>query len=210
MNLIECAESTVFVVDDDFAACQSLASIVSADGINVEMFSSSEEFLASRKHLTPGCLVTDIQISGMSGLGLLRASLSLNCRMPSILISEVADIKAAVEAMTLGAITVLQKPYHELELRENVRRALSLDSVRRESSLWNREYACKLESLTAGERRVMDLLVRGEPHKAISAELDIAIRTVELRRQNVLKKMGFTTIVELAAAATRFEARGFR
>ncbi|MCA9240752.1 MAG: hypothetical protein KDA37_11155, partial [Planctomycetales bacterium] len=59
----------------------------------------------------------------------------------------------------------------------------------------------KLESLTPAERAVLELVVAGEPNKAIASRLDVSVRTVEVRRQAIFAKTGVGSVAELVRFA---------
>ena len=101
--------------------------------------------------------------------------------------------------MQAGAVTVIDKPYHDDELWDAVRSALA-----REEAAWNaqqqrHEILARLATLSPEERQVMELLRDGRPNKLIAAELGLAARTVEKRRHDVLAKMKAGSIAELVA-----------
>ncbi len=63
-------------------------------------------------------------------------------------------------------------------------------------------FAACLARLTPDEIRVMQLLIEGLPNKTIAKQLDIGLRTVERRRQQILEKMAIGSLPELAAVLT--------
>lgn len=197
--------SVVFVVDDDEAALKCLEALISAHNFHVEGFSSAERFLESRAYLRPGCLVTDLKLKGISGLDLLRTIRLRQSLMPAILISGFATVQIAVDAMLLGAINFLEKPFRSAELSQNIVRGISLDQNRRAHARAAEQFVSKLESLTQSERGVLRLLIQSKPHKFISTELDLAPRTVDVRKQRILEKMGVETVIELIAQFLRFD-----
>ncbi len=198
-KLTDWSDSSVFIVDDDAPACASIAAMISAFGIKCETFDSAEAFLSAGRQDQPGCLITDLQLGGMDGRSLIRHLWSSNCTMPAIIVSGHIDIRTAVEAMANGAVTVLEKPVRPFELWEHIVRALSLDAKKREAKRLAEEYRTRRNTLTESELEVLECLIRGEPHKTIAINLDLAPRTVDLRRKAILQKMGVETIVELAA-----------
>ena len=102
------AEPTIFVVDDDAAVGRALASAGKLLGRPVRAFSSAAEFLAVYDRDQPGCLVLDVRMPGMTGLELQRALADAGATIPVVMISGHADVRIAVEAMTLGAVTLLE------------------------------------------------------------------------------------------------------
>jgi len=191
------SETTVFVVDDDAAARESVRALVEPMGVHSELFASAEEFLKAYDPSRPGCLVTDLRLMGMSGLELLQKLADKNARFPVIVITGHADVPVAVQAMQHGAVTLLEKPCPELELWEAIRKALARDAETREREARRRAITERIACLTPEERAVMDRLIAGQINKVIASELGVSLRTVELRRHNVLRKMEADSLATL-------------
>ena len=190
-------ESTVFVVDDDPAARQSLSALVESIGLPAETFESAEAFLEAYDPQRAGCLVTDFRMVGMTGLELQETLANENVQLPVIVITAFADVPTAVRAMKRGAITLLEKPCHEDELVSNIRRAIELDRKRRYDMIHVGDIRQRLATLSEGERAVVKLLLDGKMNKNIARELDLGLRTVELRRHQIMKKIQVDSVAEL-------------
>ena len=104
-----CAKPTVFIVDDEATARESVAALVQSMGIAHKSFGSAEEFLAAYLPNRPGCIVTDLQMMGMSGLDLLEKLVEMESSLPVIVISGGDPVRLAAEAMQAGAFTFLEK-----------------------------------------------------------------------------------------------------
>ena len=193
--------ATVFVVDDDAAARESVMALVGVKGITTKGFASAEEFLSQYDHGLSGCLVVDVRMSGMSGLQLLQQLQSRGSTLPAIVITGYADVPMAVKAMQAGAMTFLEKPCQEQELWQAIQLALdkekSLLALRRQTG----EIQSRLATLTEDEVAVLRKLLEGLPNKRIAVDLDIGLRTVELRRSNIMRKMGAASLPELVRMA---------
>jgi FixJ family two-component response regulator len=190
-------EPTVFVVDDDGDARDSVCVLVRSMGIRAEPFASAEEFLAGYVEGRPGCLVTDVRMRGLSGVELQEKLIERNIVLPVIVLTAYPQTRVTVRAMTAGAVTLLEKPYDEEELWDAIRRALARDAQRREGVLRQREIRLRVDQLTPGERAVMDLIVQGQPNKAIAKKLGISVRAVENRRSAIFTKMQADSVAEL-------------
>ena len=115
---------TVFVVDEDKAACGSLANMITCEGWRPETFASAEEFLSHPVELAPGCMILDVSLPGLSGLELQQRA-ALKCsHIPTIFLSAKGDIPTTVEAMKSGALEFLTKPFRSEELLSAIREAL--------------------------------------------------------------------------------------
>lgn len=193
--------ATVFVVDDDAAARESVLALVSLKGVQAQGFASAEEFLARYTPEMTGCLVVDVRMTGMSGLQLLQQLQAKKSTLPAIVITGYADVPMAVKAMQSGAMTFLEKPCQEQELWQAIQQALdkeqSLLAARRQQG----EIESRLATLTEDEVAVLHKLLEGLPNKRIAVDLDIGLRTVELRRSNIMKKMSANSLPELVRMA---------
>jgi FixJ family two-component response regulator len=103
----------------------------------------------------------------------------------------------AVQAMHRGAVTFLEKPWHDDELWKAINLALGTSEDRVARREERDRFQANRASLTPDEAKVMERMVAGQPNKVIAAELDMGLRTVELRRANVLKKMQAESLAEL-------------
>ena len=191
------SEPTVFVVDDDEDARDSVCVLVRSMGIRAEPFASAEEFLACYVEGRPGCLVTDVRMLGMSGIELQEKLIERNISLPVIVLTAYARTRVTVRAMAAGAVTLLEKPYDEEELWDAIRKALARDAEQREGVQRQREIRLRVDQLTPGERAVMDLIVQGQPNKTIARKLEISVRAVENRRSAIFAKMQADSVAEL-------------
>ncbi len=190
-------DTIVYIVDDDPAARASVAALVESRGMRTMEFASAESFLEVAHEDLQGCLVVDVRMKGMSGLELQDTLVSRSIPLPVIVITGYADVPMAVRAMQAGAISFLTKPCKPEQLWETITEALQRSQKDRQI----RDQRCaiqrRVESLTVDERAVLQRVVEGVPNKRIARDLDIGLRTVELRRSSVMKKMQAETLAEL-------------
>lgn len=191
------SELTVFIVDDDRAARESVVSLVSPMGIPARMFASAEEFLEVVSARDYGCVVTDLRLAGISGVELKTRLNERAIELPTIVLTGHADVQVTVRAMQQGAITLLEKPASGIELWEAIRSALKLDEQRRSRNAAQRDLRRRLRSLSEKERQVMDLIVAGLPNKTVARRLDVSLRTVEARRKAIFDKLGARSLAVL-------------
>lgn len=191
-------QTIIYIVDDDFSARESVAALVDSMGLSYELFDSAESFLETFiPSGTPGCVVTDLRMVGLSGLELQKKLKEHDVTLPLVMITAYATTKTAVEAMKLGAVTFLEKGCSEQELWDGIAAGVraSRESISQRQSLSDvRE---RLERLNAEEKKVLDLISRGSANKQVAAELGISIRTVEERRRRVMQKLRVSTFAEL-------------
>lgn len=194
-------EQTVFIVDDDPTVRESVAALVGARGVPVQTFGSAEEFLQDFDSTKIGCLVVDVRMTGMTGLELQEQLSAEGSQLPVIVITGYANVPMAVRAMQGGALTFLEKPCADQELWNSVRMALEWEDSQRDRNQQRQEIAAHITELTDGESAVMERMIQGQPNKHIATELDIGLRTVELRRASVLKKLHAESLAELVRMA---------
>lgn len=118
MQATEPALPTIAVVDDEESVRAAVANLLSSLGLAVAAFGSAEEFLASPVTTTAACLITDIQMPGMSGLDLQRHLAASGNRIPIILMTGFPKEHARQQASADGAIGYLAKPFESRQLIE--------------------------------------------------------------------------------------------
>ena len=192
---------TIFVVDDDAAVGRALQSAGKLLGHPVRAFASAAEFLAAYAG-EPGCMVLDVRMPGMTGLELQRRLADDGVGIPLVMISGHADVRIAVEAMTLGAVTLLEKPFRLDELLAHVRRALEKDRADRDALARATDAGARLAALTAKEREVLELVAAGKTNREMAEELGLSLRAVEDRRSRLMRKVGAKSVVELVRLLT--------
>ena len=190
-------EATVFVVDDDEEALASVHALVRSMGVQAMPFTTAEAFLGHYRPDTPGCLVTDVRMVGMSGIELQQAMQERCIELPVIVLTAFARTSLTVKAMQNGAVTILDKPYDDDDLWDAIRVALQRDEQSRSKRVQQHELRERIGRLTPSERQVMDLVVAGLQNKSIAKRLDVSVRTVENRRREVFTKMQSVSVAEL-------------
>lgn len=200
------ANRIVYIVDDDEASREAVASLVDEMGVKALTFESAEAFLEGYDGHRPACLVTDVRMLQMSGLELQEELQKQGHAMATVVLTAYADTQVTVRAIKNGAVTLLEKPCRDLELWDAIRNGLAEDVKQYEADERRRDLSTRLETLTPAEREVLDLIVDGEPNKAIAMKLDVSVRTVEVRRQSIFSKMQADSLAELVRLT--IEARG--
>ena len=197
------AEPTVFVVDDNPALRRSLQSLLEAARLPIETYASAQEFLGHYDPERPGCMVLDVRLRGESGLDLQEELRRRHVILPIIVMTGYGDVPTSVRAFKGGAIDFLQKPVPPRKLLERIREAFELDRQARTVAAQRAVVVDGIACLTPRERQVMDLLALGNSSKEIAATLKISARTVEGHRRVVLRKMGVSSVAQLARAVAR-------
>src|SRR5260370_22770221 len=109
---------TVFIVDDDASFLTATERLLRASGFVLKSFGSAAEFLAWPELDVPGCALVDLQMPGLSGLGLQEALAKAGHRIPVIFLSGHGNIPTTVQAMRHGAEDFLTKRASKEELIE--------------------------------------------------------------------------------------------
>ncbi|MFV1984514.1 MAG: response regulator transcription factor [Thiohalomonadales bacterium] len=192
-------KATVYIVDDDQAVRDSLSWLIESININVEVYSSAQEFLDKYTPDNPGCLIADVRMPGISGLELQKILNEKKFTIPIILITGHGDVPMAVRALKNGAVDFIEKPFNDQVLLERVNQCLEKDQNER---IENKDLQSKislLATLSPREREVLDQVVIGKQNKIIAADLGISNKTVEAHRANVMDKMRVSSLADLVA-----------
>jgi two-component system response regulator FixJ len=194
-------EQIVYVIDDDEAVRQSLEFLLKTSGITVLGFESAKVFLEKLPHIKSGCIITDVRMPEITGIDLLRRMRDSGVDIPVIVITGHGDVSLAVEAMKVGAVDFLEKPFDDETLLSSVRSALRKGADTARHKVEVSEINERLTALSNRERQVLEGLVAGKANKVIAFDLGISARTVEIYRANVMTKMSANSLSDLVRMA---------
>lgn len=195
-------KGNVYVIDDDSAMRDSLDFLLGSAGFKVTVFETAVGFLNAHAGLCFGCVVSDVCMPGIDGIDLLRRLKASASPLPVIIMTGHGDIPLAVEAIKLGALDFVEKPFEDERLIRMIEAALQRhDHVK--SDVVSADIASRVASLSQRERQVMDGLVAGLSNKLIAREHNISPRTIEVYRANVMTKMQAHNLSELIRLALR-------
>jgi len=195
------SRQTIYVVDDDEPALDSLSLLLTTEGYAVRSHESARTFLDAIKQNERGCVITDARMPGMSGLDLLAVMKERRVSMPVIVVTGHGDVHLAVEAMKRGAIDFFEKPLDGRALLASVRSALMSENDICPSNAETRILQNRFATLTKREKEVLAGFLRGQLNKVTGNELGISARTVEIHRANLKKKMQAKSLPELVKMA---------
>ena len=102
--------STIAVIDDDPRVLESLANLLSSFGYVAQTYKSAEHFLESGTLSRTSCIVTDVEMRQMSGLGLLQHLKNSNCAVPVIIITGKPSARSEAFYLQNGAVGFFRKP----------------------------------------------------------------------------------------------------
>ena len=208
-SMTESEQATVFVIEDEPTVRQAVRTLVESMGLQAREFENAEEFLSAGMDDSIGCIVADVRLRGMSGVELLEAIADSGRRRPMVIITGYATTPTVVRAMRNGAVTVLDKPFDPNELWQSIREAIREDKLGRAKHHQIMDLKERFSQLTHQERIVLKLIVSGYINKQISKHLDVSVRTVESRRQQIFRKTGAKNLGELMWHAMMLRSEGF-
>jgi two-component system response regulator FixJ len=199
-------DSLIYVVDDDQAVRTAITDLVEDMGCKASPYANAEDFLDSISEEVEGhCLVLDIRMPGMSGIELLNKLHQKKIILPVILVTGHGDIPMTVEALKLGAVDVLEKPFREQILWEKIKNALEIGAEKINQKVQKDAFMDNVSRLKPKERRVIKFLLEGKNDKVIAHEIGVTRRAVAFQRTNALNKLEVSGIVELAQVISGFQ-----
>lgn len=192
---------TIYVIDDDDAARDSLQFLLKTAGLTALTFETAAAFLKQLPQTETGCVITDVRMPGMTGIELLKTLKARAFPLPVIVITGHGDIPLAVEAMREGAADFLEKPYSDDALLQSIARSIAASRSATRADDAKSDILRRITELSGREAEVMAGLVAGKSNKVIAIDLSISPRTVEIYRANVMSKMGADSLPDLVRMA---------
>lgn len=192
------ATPTVFVVDDDEGSRSSIESLLNVHGIACSTFEAAEKFLEGRTEQPIGCIVTDLNMTGMSGLDLYQKTRELGWSIPTIVVTAFGEVGSCANALKAGVVDYMEKPVPTEALITRVKECLAASLQWLEVEIAQQAAKVKLKKLTNKENEVLELLVAGNSMKNIAAEFGTSFQAVSRHRQRILEKIGVEGDVSLA------------
>ncbi|TPQ31781.1 DNA-binding response regulator [Bradyrhizobium guangdongense] len=193
----------IYVIDDDEAMRDSLHFLLDSSGYSVRLFESAQAFLDTLPDLVFGCVVSDVRMPGIDGIELLKRVKAQASPFPILIMTGHGDVPLAVEAMKLGAVDFLEKPFEDDRLIAMIDVAIRQAEPVAKNEAIAQDIAARVASLSPRERQVMEGLIAGLSNKLIAREYDISPRTIEVYRANVMTKMQANSLSELVRLAMR-------
>jgi two-component system response regulator FixJ len=196
----------IYVVDDDEAVRDSISVLMESAGYQVEVFELAWAALDRCRVRRPDCILSDVRMPGMDGIEFQEQLTENGIDVPVVIMTGHGDVRLAVRAMKAGALDFIEKPFDDHAVLASIQEAITKNAARQAPKPVDAELAARLETLTAREREVLDLLVAGDPNKVIAYRLQISPRTVEIHRARVMEKMRAKSLPELVRMALELAA----
>lgn len=195
------AQQLVYVVDDDPGMLDSTVWLLESVGLKAVPFTSGREFLEHCDPSLNACVLLDVRMPGMGGLNVQEELRQRDIRLPLIFVSGHADVPIVVRAFKAGAVDFIEKPYNEQLLLDSVQQALSRADSHQNQSAGRAQVQALLDSLTPREKDVLLPLVQGYTNREIAEQLGVSIKTIDLYRSRVMKRMQAEHLPELVGMA---------
>ena len=197
--------AVVYVVDDDQRMLDSTVWLLESVGLKARPFTSGREFLEACPNDSHACVLLDVRMPGLGGLAVQEEMRRRGLELPVIFVSGHADVPIVIRAFKAGAVDFIEKPYNEQLLLDSVQQALSSRESQHASRSELDELEERLAALTPRERDVFLPLVRGYTSREVAEQLDISVKTVDLYRARVMKRMQAGTLSDLVGMAIAAE-----
>jgi FixJ family two-component response regulator len=180
-----------------------MSRLLQASGYQTQLYASGDAFLEKLPVLEAGCILLDLQMSGVNGFELQERLAKTGNTLPIIFLTAHGDIRAGVQAIKAGAEDFLSKPVSPDALFECVERALARNAEQRQQQDRLGAMRRLVASFTPREAEVFALVVRGRLNKQIAHELGTTVRTIKAHRHAVMTKLEVTSLAEAVSIAER-------
>ncbi|SFP62251.1 two component transcriptional regulator, LuxR family [Ectopseudomonas composti] len=190
-------QQLVYVVDDDQGMLDSTLWLLESVGLKGVPFTSGRAFLEACDATANACVLLDVRMPGMGGLNVQEEMRARAIDLPIIFVSGHADVPIVVRAFKAGAVDFIEKPYNEQLLLDSVQQALERRAPAARQDPRLADVQARLDQLTPRERDVLLPLVRGHTNREVAEQLDISVKTVDLYRSRVMKRMQAESLPEL-------------
>jgi FixJ family two-component response regulator len=194
----------IYVVDDDASFRTAIERRLKLAGYQVATYPSAQQLLdCLPDENEPGCILLDVQIPGMSGPDLQGRLHELGSVLPIVFLTGYTDTPTTVRAVKAGAEDFLTKPVESEQLLGVIERAVARHAIVRGERQRLEEMRALVADLTARERQVFGLVVRGKLNKQTAHDLGTTERTIKAHRHQVMEKLKVRSLAELVTVAER-------
>lgn len=193
--------TTVYVVDDDDGMLESTQWLLESVGLNVQVYSDGRKFLDALDDIRGGCVVLDVRMPGLGGLNVQEELQKRRPGLPVIFVSGHADVPIAVRAFKSGAFDFIEKPFNEQLLLDSVQQALEAHQHSSHQQRGDERTEALIATLTPRERDVFLPMAQGYTSREIAAHLGVSIKTIDLYRARVVKRLGVERLPDITGMA---------
>ena len=196
-HALHCADSTVYIVDDDAGVCEALSTVLEAEGFKTRCFQTGSAFLASAHPGMRGCLLLDLCMPDCTGLEIQKTLAQHEVQIPVVFLTGYGTLPTSSEAFRAGALDFLQKPVEHDLLVTRVAEAISMDAKHSAHGLQALSVRQRYAHLSGREREVLRFVVNGLSTKEMAREMGLSHRTVDTHRAHLMRKMGCSNLLQL-------------
>lgn len=201
---VTAAETTVYVVDDDPALCDSVDWLLGSIDIHPVICHSADDLLAAYDGTTPACIVLDVRMPKTSGTRLQETLNEIAPHVAIIFVSAHGDIRMSVSVLQAGAMDFLEKPYDPQRLLDTVQSGMQRAAEGFTEFCNRRSVQRRVGLLTRREREILTLVVEGLPSQNIARKLGMSVKTVDVHRARIKSKTDADSISTLVRDILRY------
>lgn len=183
----------LYLVDDDRAVLDSLGFMLESCDLAVRGFVDGERFLAEVDLRLPACLILDCRMPGLSGPELQQRLKEAQSPIAILFLTGHGDVPLAVESLKQGAVDFLQKPVQLAPLLGAIERAWQATRTAATRLEHRRAY----RRLPPREHQLLQLIAQGHKNQQIASRLCISVRTVEVCRASLMRRLEVDSLAEL-------------
>lgn len=194
-------QAKVYVVDDDQGMRDSTVWLLQSVGLEALSFASGQAFLDACRDDGPACVLLDVRMPGLGGLAVQQLMRERGLDLPVIFVSGHADVPIVVRAFKAGACDFIEKPYSDQLLLDSVQEALERAGRVRQGNQALAQVQARIDGLTPRERDVFVPLAQGLSNREIAVQLGVSVKTVDLYRGRVMKRLQAGSLAELVGMA---------
>jgi len=187
-EMAKVAKKHIFFLDDELQVRDVVRETLEEADITVTCFACPSECLARLRSQKCDLLITDLRMPEKDGLELLADVKRLAPWVPVLMITGYGDVPTAVKAIKGGAVDFIEKPLAKRAFLQKV------SSILQESTPADMS---PCEPLTRTEMSVLRLIIDGKNNREIADFLHRSIRTVEVHRAHIMRKLGVDSLIDL-------------
>ena len=178
----------VFFLDDEPEIREVVGETLQESDIDVECFESPAECLARLRSKKCDLLITDLKMPEKDGIELLADVKRLAPWVPVMVITGYGDIPTAVKAIKNGAVDFIEKPLAKETFVRKIKSILQ-HGTPDDSRLG--------KPLTRAEASILKFIIEGKSNREMANSLNRSIRTVEVHRSHLMRKLGVDNVIDL-------------
>ena len=191
------ASQHIFIIDDNASMTKLLKIMLTQMGYLTYVYSNAIDFLNAIPDVTPSIVITDMNMSKMTGIELQFELGRLERTMPVIFISGEATVPQSIAALKQGAVDFLLKPINKQQLKAAVQSAFEVETQKILGLHNKASLTSLLKILSPRERETYELLILGYNNTEILEALHISLPTTKQYKMTVMRKLKVNSLAEL-------------